>query len=116
MGSEILASQKQNAGISFDPRTKLAVLITLVVLVLGGSFQTNMFYIPAAAPLIVLLLTKMWKSSVVYFVTYVGLYSLVEIVSISSINQSQISGNQRHPRGVGVTEPTINSSSRIYTG
>lgn len=70
MGSEILASQKQNVGIPFDPRTKLAVLITLVVLVLGGSFQTNMFYIPATAPLIVLLLSKMWKSSVVYFVTY----------------------------------------------
>lgn len=43
MGSEILASQKQNTGLPFDPRTKLAVLITLVLLVLGGSFQTDNF-------------------------------------------------------------------------
>ena len=70
MGSEILASQKQHMGLPFDPRTKLAVLITLVLLVLGGSFQTDMFYLPAAVPLIVLLLSKMWKGVVVYFVTY----------------------------------------------
>ena len=38
MGSELLASQKQNAGLLFDPRTKLAVLVTMVLLVLGGSF------------------------------------------------------------------------------
>ena len=70
MGSEILASQKQNTGLPFDPRTKLAVLITLVLLVLGGSFLTDMFYIPAVAPLIALLLSKMWKGAAVYFVTY----------------------------------------------
>ena len=72
MVSEILASQKQNAGLSFDPRTKLAVLITLVLLILGGSFQTDMFYIPAIAPLIILLLSKMWKGATAYFVVYVS--------------------------------------------
>lgn len=70
MVSEILASQKQNAGLSFDPRIKLAVLITLVLLILGGSFQTDMFYIPAIAPLIILLLSKMWKGAVAYLVVY----------------------------------------------
>ena len=70
MSSEILASQKQNAGLPFDPRTKLAVLITLVLLFLGGSFQTGMFYIPAVIPLIILLLSRMWKSAAVYFVAY----------------------------------------------
>lgn len=70
MVSEILASQKQNAGLSFDPRTKLAVLITLVLLILGGSFQTDMFYIPAIAPLVILLLSKMWKGATTYFVVY----------------------------------------------
>lgn len=59
MGSELLASQKQNAGLPFDPWTKLAVLVTMVLLVLGGSFQTEMFYIPAIVPLIILLLSKM---------------------------------------------------------
>ena len=70
MGSELLASQKQNAGLPFDPRTKLAVLVTMVLLVLGGSFQTEMFYIPAIVPLIILLLSKMWKVAAIYFVVY----------------------------------------------
>lgn len=70
MVSEILASQKQNAGLSFDPRTKLAVLITLVLLILGGCFQTGLFYIPAVAPLLMLLLSKMQKGAAVYFVVY----------------------------------------------
>ena len=70
MGSELLASQKQNAGLLFDPRTKLAVLVTMVLLVLGGSFQTEMFYIPAIVPLIILLLSKMWKVAAIYFVVY----------------------------------------------
>lgn len=70
MVSEILASQKQNTGLPFDPRTKLGVLITLVLLILGGSFQTEMFYIPAIAPLIMLLLSKMWGGATAYFVIY----------------------------------------------
>ena len=70
MGSELLASQKQNAGLLFDPRTKLAVLVTMVLLVLGGSFQAEMFYIPAIVPLIILLLSKMWKVAAIYFVVY----------------------------------------------
>lgn len=40
MGVELLASKRNRSGICFDPRTKLAVLVTLAVLILGGSFQT----------------------------------------------------------------------------
>ena len=47
MGAELLASQKNERGIEFDPRTKLAVLVTLAILILGGSFQTTFFYLPA---------------------------------------------------------------------
>ena len=36
MGYELLASQKNNSGILLDPRTKLAVLITIAVFILGG--------------------------------------------------------------------------------
>lgn len=79
MGSEILASQKQNGGIPFDPRTKLAVLITLVLLVLGGSFQTEMLYIPAIIPFLILALSKLWKGAVLYFVVYGGAVCLQEL-------------------------------------
>ena len=37
MSRELLASQKNNSGILLDPRTKLAVLITIAVFILGGS-------------------------------------------------------------------------------
>lgn len=79
MGSEILASQKQNGGIPFDPRTKLAVLITLVLLVLGGSFQTEMLYIPAIIPFLILALSKLWKGAVFYLVVYGGAVCLQEL-------------------------------------
>ena len=87
MASEILASQKQNAGLSFDPRTKMAGLITMVLLVLGGSFQTEMFYIPAIAPLIIFLLSKIWKGAAIYFIVYGASIYLQEfwLVSIPGI-------------------------------
>ena len=39
MSRELLASQKNNRGILLDPRTKLAVLITIAVFILGGSYE-----------------------------------------------------------------------------
>ena len=39
MSRELLASQKNNSGILLDPRTKLAVLITIAVFILGGSYE-----------------------------------------------------------------------------
>lgn len=67
MGAELLASQKNESGLRFDPRTKLAVLVTLAVLILGGSFQTAFFYLPALIPFVMLLASKMWKGAGVYF-------------------------------------------------
>ena len=39
MSRELLASQKNNSGILLDPRTKLVVLITIAVFILGGSYE-----------------------------------------------------------------------------
>ena len=52
MSCELLASQKSNSGIILDPRTKLAVLITIAVFILGGSYEGIMQYyiiVPAAS-------------------------------------------------------------------
>ena len=52
MSRELLASGKNNSGILLDPRTKLAVLITIAVFILGGSYEGVMqYYIPHARPL-----------------------------------------------------------------
>lgn len=39
MKREILASTAQKRGIPLDPRTKLALLVSIAVFVLGGSTQ-----------------------------------------------------------------------------
>lgn len=72
MGLELLASQKKDAGFAIDPRTKLAVLVTLAVLIMGGSFQTVLHYLPALLPLILFLLSRMWKSAAIYSAVFLG--------------------------------------------
>lgn len=44
MSRELLASQKNHSGIVLDPRTKLAVLTTIAVFILGGSYEGVMQY------------------------------------------------------------------------
>lgn len=64
MSRELLASQKSNSGIILDPRTKLAVLITIAVFILGGSYEGIMQYyiiVLAAIPLLLLLAAKNGK-------------------------------------------------------
>ena len=62
---ELLASQKNHSGIVLDPRTKLAVLTTIAVFILGGSYEGVMQYyiiVLAAIPLLLLLSTGKWKA------------------------------------------------------
>ena len=64
MSRELLASQKSNIGILLDPRTKLAVLITIAVFILGGSYEGVMQYyiiVLAAIPLLLLFAAKNGK-------------------------------------------------------
>ena len=79
MRRELLASQKKETGLSLDPRTKLALLITIALFVLsggGGAASKQFAPILAAVPLILLLTEKSWKGSVIYFVLYGGSYIL----------------------------------------
>lgn len=69
MSRELLASQKNNSGILLDPRTKLAVLITIAVFILGGSYEGIMQYyiiVLATIPLLLLSAARKWKGAVLY--------------------------------------------------
>ncbi len=68
MSRELLASQKNNSGILLDPRTKLAVLITIAVFILGGSYEGIMQYyiiVLAAIPLLLLSAARKWTTTTV---------------------------------------------------
>lgn len=75
MSRELLASQKNNSGILLDPRTKLAVLITIAVFILGGSYEGIMQYyiiVLAAIPLLLLSAVRKWKGAVLYILIFGG--------------------------------------------
>lgn len=67
MRQELLASQKSGRGILLDPRTKLALLITISVFVLsGGIGVTSRQFAPvlSAVPLILMLTEGAWRGHV----------------------------------------------------
>jgi energy-coupling factor transport system permease protein len=75
MSRELLVSQKSSNGILLDPRTKLAVLITIAIFILGGSYEGVMQYYTialAAIPLLLLLTTKKWKGAALYIIVFGG--------------------------------------------
>ena len=50
MSRELLASQKNNSGILLDPRTKLAVLITIAVFILSLIHISLRLLVEGSAP------------------------------------------------------------------
>ena len=75
MKRELLASKRNDSGILLDPRTKLAVLLTIAVFILGGSHRSVMQYyiiILAAIPLLLLMAAKRWKGVLFYIVFFGG--------------------------------------------
>lgn len=84
MRQELLASQKSDRGILLDPRTKLALLITISVFVLSGGIGVNSRQfapVLSAVPLILMLTEGAWKGSCIYFALYGGSY-LLQILSL----------------------------------
>ena len=80
MKRELLASRKEEFGILLDPRTKLAVLITIAVFILGGSFESVMQYymiLLAASPLLLLLVSRKWKGSILYILIFLRIQLLL---------------------------------------
>ena len=92
MSRELLASQKNNSGILLDPRTKLAVLITIAVFILGGSYEGIMQYyiiVLAAIPLLLLLAARKWKGAVLYILIFGGslcleMFGLSRLTSVAN--------------------------------
>lgn len=79
MKRELLASERNQPGLVLDPRTKLAVLITISVFVLGGSGGDAMGFftlVLAAVPLVLLLSVGKVKISVIYLILYGGSWLL----------------------------------------
>ena len=52
MTSELLASKKNNTGIQFDPRTKMADQLSLTIINFGGSFYNILYLTPVLVPLL----------------------------------------------------------------
>lgn len=73
MQSGFLQTDVENRGIVFDPRTKMLLLITMAVFVLGGAGGDILNpYMPlfCAVPCILFLLAKKWKTAFRYAVLY----------------------------------------------
>ena len=75
MARELLASKKELRGIPLDPRTQLAVLITIAVFILGGTFEAVLQYyiiLLAAIPLALLLAAGRRKGAAIYVLVFGG--------------------------------------------
>ena len=73
MQSGFLQADVENRGVVFDPRTKMLLLITMAVFVLGGAGGDILNpYMPlfCAVPCILFLLAKKWKTAFRYAVLY----------------------------------------------
>lgn len=79
MSRELLASQKKETRLTLDPRTKLAVLITIAIFILGGSYEGMMQYyiiVLAAIPLLLFLTRKDLKKAIIYLMIFSGSLSI----------------------------------------
>lgn len=77
MQGELLQPDVENRGIVFDPRTKLFLLLTIAIFVLGGAGGDVLNpYMPCfcAVPFLLFLLWKKWKTALVYLVIYLAAY------------------------------------------
>ena len=114
MSRELLASQKNNSGILLDPRTKLAVLITIAVFILGGSYEGIMQYyiiVLAAIPLLLLSAARKWKGAVLYILIFGGRRSKLHCSS-HCWHSAEV-----HPqRGHGIFRGNDNHGQRICCG
>lgn len=70
MSRELMASQKKAGGVVLDPRTKLALLLTIAIFILGGSYQTVMHYVLAVVPLVLIFASRMWRKVVLYVLVF----------------------------------------------
>jgi energy-coupling factor transport system permease protein len=69
----------EDRGLILDPRTKLLLLITMTVFVLGGAGSTELRFVNPCLcilPLVLLISAKKYKTSAIYVVVYLTMYFL----------------------------------------
>jgi len=79
MRQGFMQSGVEDRGLLLDPRTKLLLLITMTVFVLGGAGSTVLWFINPCLcilPLVLLLSSKKFKTAVIYVVVYSTMYFL----------------------------------------
>lgn len=73
MKNGILQADIENRGIIFDPRTKLLMLVTIAIFVLGGAGSGEIAFLSPCLcllPLLLLLSSKNYKSASLYILIY----------------------------------------------
>ena len=85
MKREILASTAQKRGISLDPRTKLALLVSIAVFVLGGSYAGAMQWVMIALSAVPLLKKRSHLPVVVDPSHATGIPWMVEPMTLAAI-------------------------------
>lgn len=88
MAKELLKANKTVRGLDFDPRTKLLLLLTMAVFVLGGMGGERMEYFRLGLsfiPFLLLLSSRKWKTALlmagIYGIGYVMRFSLLPYAS-----------------------------------
>lgn len=90
MNWQVLSSQVENKGISLDPRTKIFLLITISVLVVGGESSGIMIVIKpltALIPFLLLLLIGKWRQAICFTFLFLRL-SLCELLILPAMGKS----------------------------
>ena len=74
MKKELLASEKKAERIELDPRTKLALLITIAIFVLGQTASKSLglyAVVLAIVPIVLMLISGKVKNALIFFLIYV---------------------------------------------
>ena len=120
-------SKKTIAEFLLDPRTKLAVLITIAVFILGGSYEGIMQYyiiVLAAIPLLLLSAARKWKGAVLYILIFgdslcLEMFGLSRLAGVANYIAVVIVGillRFTPQRGHGIFRGNDNHGQRICCG
>ena len=77
MQGSLLQPDEKRTGITFDPRTKMFLLLTIAVFVLGGTGGKNVDLLApmlCALPFVLFLLAGKWKRAFTYVLIYAAAY------------------------------------------
>lgn len=77
MQANLLQPDVENRGIVFDPRTKMLLLFTIAVFVLGGAggdIFNDFMPIFCVVPFVLFLLAKKWRTAFTYMIVYAVSY------------------------------------------